>query len=43
MDENGNGLLSFLWVYFPFPFIGGLLAGLWFKVRMSTDAKVLVQ
>lgn len=41
MDMNGGGFASLIWVYFPFPLLGGLIGGLWFRIRVALDNKQL--
>lgn len=41
MDLNGNGFASLLWVYMVMPFVGAILAALFFRMHISMDAKAL--
>lgn len=43
MDANGNGFASLIWVYIVMPFIGAILAAIFFRIHIYLDNKALKQ
>lgn len=41
MDVNGDGFASLIWVYFPMPLFGGIIAAIVFRIIVSMDNKAL--
>lgn len=41
MDANGNGFASLIWVYIVMPFIGAILAAIFFRIHIYLDNKAL--
>ena len=41
IDQNGNGFASLLWVYMVMPFVGAILAALFFRQHIYLDNKAL--
>lgn len=40
-DLNGNGFASLIWVYIAMPFIGAIIAAIFFKISVYFDNKAL--
>ena len=41
IDQNGNGFASLLWVYMVMPFVGAILAAIFFRQHIYFDNKAL--
>ena len=40
-NNNGNGFASLIWVYIVFPFVGGIIAAIIFRIRIWMDNKAM--
>jgi len=41
LGANGNGFASLIWVYIVFPFVGAIIAAVWFRIHIYLDNKAL--